>query len=180
MARLRDLYRKVIVESLTKEYGYRNRMAVPRLEKVVLNMGLGEAIQTSKVIDSGLQELALITGQKGIVTRARKSVAAFKLREGMPIGVKVTLRGNRMYEFLDRLVSIALPRVADFRGLSRNAFDGRGNYTLGLKDQLLFPEIDYTKVEKARGMNVTIITTARTDGEALSLLTHLGMPFTRN
>jgi large subunit ribosomal protein L5 len=180
MARLKDLYRNVIIESLTKEYGYRNRMAVPRLEKVVLNMGLGEAIQTSKVIDSGLQELALITGQKGIVTRARKSVAAFKLREGMPIGVKVTLRGNRMYEFLDRLVSIALPRVADFRGLSRNSFDGRGNYTLGLKDQLLFPEVDYTKVEKARGMNVTIITTAKTDREALSLLTHLGVPFTRS
>jgi large subunit ribosomal protein L5 len=143
-------------------------------------MGLGEAIQTSKIIDSGLQELSLITGQKGIVTRAKKSIASFKLRAGMPIGVKVTLRGLRMFEFMDRLINVAMPRVADFRGISKNSFDGRGNYTLGLKDQLIFSEIDYTKVDKARGMNITFVTTAKTDEEALKLLMLMGLPFTRS
>jgi len=152
-------------------------MAVPRLVKIVLNMGLGEAIQNPKALDVATNELAVITGQKPIITRAKKSIASFKLRQGMAIGATVTLRGDRMYEFLDRLISIALPRVRDFRGVSTKSFDGRGNYTLGLKDQLIFPEIDFGKVDKARGMNVSIITTAKTDEEALALLRHLGMPF---
>jgi len=162
---------------LLKEFNYPNTMAAPRLRKIVLNMGLGEAIQNAKLLDSGSAELGLITGQKPIITRARKSIANFKLRKNMPIGAMVTLRGDRMYEFFDRLTSVALPRVRDFRGLSTRAFDGRGNYTLGLRDQLVFPEIDYARVEKVKGLNISIVTDARTDAEALALLRQLGMPF---
>ncbi len=179
MSRLRELYKTEAVSGLMKQFGYRNPMAVPRLVKINVNMGLGEAISNAKVLDVASEELATITGQRPIVTKARKSIAAFKLRQGMPIGVTVTLRGSRMYEFLDRLVSIALPRVRDFRGVSPKSFDGRGNYTLGLRDQLVFPEIDFAKADKARGMNVTIVTTARTDDEAYELLRMLGMPFAR-
>lgn len=175
--RLRERYQTEVAPALMKEFNYRNPMAVPRLVKIVLNMGLGEAIQNPKALDVATNELAVITGQKPIITRAKKSIASFKLRQGMAIGATVTLRGDRMYEFLDRLISIALPRVRDFRGVSTKSFDGRGNYTLGLKDQLIFPEIDFGKVDKARGMNVSIITTAKTDEEALALLRHLGMPF---
>ena len=177
MSRLKDRYVKEVVPALTKEFGYTNVMAVPKLEKVVVNMGLGEATGNVKVIDTGVDELARITGQKPVTTRAKKSIAAFKLRQGMPIGTMVTLRGDRMYYFLDRLISVALPRVRDFRGVSPKGFDGRGNYTLGLKDQLLFPEIDYMRVDKARGMNISVVTTARTDPEARKLLQLLGMPF---
>lgn len=176
-ARLRDHYKENVVPALMKEFSYGNIMAVPKIEKVSINMGMGEATQNSKVIDVAVQELATISGQKPVITRAKKSIAAFKLREGMPIGVMVTLRGDRMYEFLDRLLAVALPRVRDFRGISPKAFDGRGNYTLGIRDQLIFPEIDYNKVDKARGMNITIQTTARTDAEGLALLKHLGVPF---
>jgi large subunit ribosomal protein L5 len=176
-ARLREHYRKSVVPSLMKEFAYGNVMAVPRLEKITFNLGLGEATQNPKLMDSAVSELALITGQKPVVTKARKSVAAFKLRAGMSIGCMVTLRGERMYEFFDRLVNVALPRVRDFRGLSTKSFDGRGNYTLGIRDQLIFPEIDYNKVDKVKGMNISIITTARTDAEGLALLRHLGMPF---
>ncbi len=176
-ARLKEHYRKTVVPSLMKEFAYPNVMAVPRLEKITVNMGLGEASQNPKLMDGAVQELALITGQRPVITRARKSIAAFKLRAGMTIGCMVTIRGERMYEFLDRLMNIALPRVRDFRGLSTRSFDGRGNYTLGLRDQLVFPEIDYNKVEKIKGMNITITTTARTDAEGLALLKHLGMPF---
>src|SRR5579863_1769003 len=175
--RLKERYAKEIVPALTKEFKYRNAMAVPRLRKVVVNMGLGEAIQNAKLLDSASAELALITGQKPVITRARKSIANFKLRKSMPIGAMVTLRGDRMYEFVDRLMNVVLPRVRDFRGLSTRAFDGRGNYTLGLRDQLVFPEIDYSKVDKVKGMNISIVTDARTDAEALALLKHLGMPF---
>ncbi len=175
--RLKDRYEKEIVPALVKEFNYPNRMAVPRLRKVVVNMGLGEAIQNAKLLDAASHELAQITGQKPVITRARKSVANFKLRKNMPIGAMVTLRGDRMYEFFDRLTNVALPRVRDFRGLSMRAFDGRGNYTLGVRDQLVFPEVDYAKVEKVKGMNVSIVTDARTDAEALALLRHLGMPF---
>ena len=175
--RLKERYRKEVVAALAREFQYRNSMAVPRLRKIVVNMGLGEAIQNAKLLDAGTQELAQITGQKPVVTRARKSIANFKLRKNMPIGVMVTLRGDRMYEFFDRLTSVALPRVRDFRGLSTRAFDGRGNYTLGLRDQLVFPEIDYAKVEKIKGLNISIVTDARSDAEALALLRHLGMPF---
>ena len=174
--RLKERYQKEIVPALVKEFQYSNPMAVPRLTKVVVNMGLGEAIQNAKLLDSAVLELGLITGQKAVITRARKSIANFKLRKNMPIGAKVTLRGDRMYEFLDRLMNVALPRVRDFRGLSSRAFDGRGNYTIGLRDQLVFPEVDYSKVDKAKGMNVSIVTDARTDAEALALLRHLGMP----
>jgi len=174
--RLKERYQKEIVRALVKEFQYSNPMAVPRLTKVVVNMGLGEAIQNAKLLDSAVLELGLITGQKAVITRARKSIANFKLRKNMPIGAKVTLRGDRMYEFLDRLMNVALPRVRDFRGLSSRAFDGRGNYTIGLRDQLVFPEVDYSKVDKAKGMNVSIVTDARTDAEALALLRHLGMP----
>jgi len=160
-----------------KEFGYKNVMAVPKLEKITVNIGLGEATQNPKLMDGAVNELALITGQRPVVTKARKSIAAFKLRAGMSIGCMVTLRGDRMYEFFDRLVNVALPRVRDFRGVSTKSFDGRGNYTLGIRDQLIFPEIDYNKVEKLKGMNISITTTARTDAEALSLLRHLGMPF---
>lgn len=179
-ARLRDLYTQTVIPALTKEFNYTNVMAVPRLEKITVNIGLGEATQNPKMVDGTVNELGSITGQKPVVTKARKSIAAFKLREGMSIGTMVTLRGDRMYEFLDRLVNVALPRVRDFRGVSTKSFDGRGNYTLGVRDQLIFPEIDYNKVEKTKGMNVCITTTAKTDAEAQALLKLLGMPFRQN
>ncbi len=179
MARLREQYKSEVVPALIKHFKYENIMAVPRLEKTVINIGLGEAIQNSKLLDSAIDELGRIAGQRPIITRAKKSIANFKLREKMAIGTAVTLRGNRMFEFLDRLTSVALPRVRDFRGLSTRSFDGRGNYTLGLMDQLIFPEIDYAKVDKIKGMNVTIVTTAKTDDEARELLRLLGMPFRR-
>jgi large subunit ribosomal protein L5 len=177
MARLREYYKTKVVEALTREFGYGNVMAVPKLEKISINMGVGEATQNAKLVDAAARDLGLITGQKPVITKAKKSVAAFKVREGMPIGCAVTLRGARMYEFLDRLVNVALPRVRDFRGVSPKSFDGRGNYTLGLKDQLIFPEVDFNKVEKAKGMNICFTTTAETDAEGLALLRHLGMPF---
>jgi large subunit ribosomal protein L5 len=177
MSRLRERYEKEVAPALAKEFGYGNVMAIPRVEKVVVNMGLGEATQNAKIVDTGADELGRITGQKPVVTRAKKSIAQFKVRQGMPIGTMVTLRGERMWEFLDRLISVALPRVRDFRGVSPRGFDGRGNYTLGLKDQLLFPEIDYMKVDKARGMNISVVTTATTDEESRKLLQLLGMPF---
>jgi large subunit ribosomal protein L5 len=177
MSRLREKYQKDVIPALTKEFGYKNVMAVPRLEKVVVNMGLGEATSNAKLVDVGADELARITGQKPVTRRAKKSIAAFKVRKGMPIATMVTLRGERMWEFLDRLMTIALPRVRDFKGVSPKGFDGRGNYTLGLRDQLLFPEIDYMKVDKARGMNVSVVTTAKTDEEARKLLQFIGMPF---
>jgi large subunit ribosomal protein L5 len=180
MSRLREKYAKEVVPALRKEFGYGNVMAIPKLEKVVVNMGLGEATQNAKIIDVATDELGRITGQKPIVRRAKKSIAQFKVREGMPVGASVTLRGDRMFEFLDRLMSIALPRVRDFRGISPRGFDGRGNYTLGLRDQLIFPEIDYMKVDKARGMNVSVVTTAKTDEECRKLLQLLGMPFRAN
>jgi large subunit ribosomal protein L5 len=179
-ARLRDKYQKEVVPALTKEFAYKNVMAVPRIQKVVVNMGLGEATANAKIVDVGADELARITGQKPVTRRAKKSIAAFKVRKGMPIGTMVTLRGERMWEFLDRLMNIALPRVRDFKGVSPKGFDGRGNYTLGLRDQLLFPEIDYMKVDKARGMNVSVVTTAKTDEEARKLLQLIGMPFRQN
>jgi large subunit ribosomal protein L5 len=178
--RLRTRFEKEGAVSLMKELELKNPMAVPRLNKIVINMGVGEATQNAKIIDPAVNELGQITGQKPVITRAKKSIAAFKVREGMPIGAMVTLRGDRMYEFLDRLVSIVLPRVRDFKGVSTKSFDGRGNYTLGLHDQLIFPEIDYAKVDKLKGMNVTIVTTARSDDQARSLLKHLGMPFRAN
>ncbi len=177
MNRVKERYQNEAVAALTKEFGYKNVMAVPRLQKVVVNMGLGEATANAKIIDTGADELARITGQKPVTRRAKKSIAAFKVRKGMPVGTMVTLRGDRMWEFLDRLMSIALPRVRDFKGVSPRGFDGRGNFTLGLRDQLLFPEIDYMKVDKARGMNVSVVTTARTDEEARKLLQFIGMPF---
>jgi large subunit ribosomal protein L5 len=180
MTRLKEKYRKEVVPALQKEFGYTNIMAVPKIEKVVVNMGLGEATANAKLIDTGADELARITGQKPVTRRAKKSIAAFKVRKGMPVGTMVTLRGERMWEFLDRLMSIALPRVRDFKGVSPRGFDGRGNYTLGLRDQLLFPEIDYMKVDKARGMNVSVVTTAKTDEEARKLLQFIGMPFRQN
>jgi large subunit ribosomal protein L5 len=176
-ARLREHYQTAVKPALIQEFGYKNVMAVPRLEKIAINIGMGEATQNAKLLDAAVNELTAIAGQKPIITKARKSIAAFKLREGMPIGVAVTLRGDQMYEFLDRLVTVALPRVRDFRGTSPKSFDGRGNYTLGVKDQLIFPEIDYNKVDKTRGMNITIATNARTDAEGLALLRQLGMPF---
>ena len=179
-ARLKAKYQKEVVPALQKEFGYKNVMAVPRIEKVVVNMGLGEATSNVKLVDTGADELARITGQKPVTRRAKKSIAAFKVRKGMPIATMVTLRGERMYEFLDRLMSIALPRVRDFKGVSPKGFDGRGNYTLGLRDQLLFLEIDYMKVDKARGMNVSVVTTAKTDEEARKLLQFIGMPFRQN
>jgi large subunit ribosomal protein L5 len=177
MSRLKDRYEKEVAPALQKEFGYANVMAIPKIRKVVVNMGLGEATQNAKIVDTGSDELARVTGQKPVVTRAKKSIAQFKVRKGMPIGTMVTLRGDRMWEFLDRLMSIALPRVRDFKGVSPKGFDGRGNYTLGLRDQLLFPEIDYMKVDKARGMNVSVVTTAKTDEEARKLLQFIGMPF---
>lgn len=176
-SRLHEKYLKEVAPALMKELNVKNPMAVPRLHKVVINMGVGEATQNAKVLDPAVNELGQITGQKPVVTRAKKSIAAFKVREGMPIGAMVTLRGDRMYEFLDRLMNIALPRVRDFRGVSTKSFDGRGNYTLGLRDQLIFPEIDYAKVDKMKGMNVTIVTTAEDDNGARALLKHMGMPF---
>ena len=177
MSRLKDRYVKDVVPALKKEFGYTNVMAVPKIQKVVVNMGLGEATANAKIIEVGADEVARITGQKPVVRRAKKSIAAFKVRKGQPIATSVTLRGDRMYEFLDRLMTIALPRVRDFRGVSPKGFDGRGNFTLGLRDQLLFPEIDYMKVDKARGMNVSVVTSARTDQEARKLLQLIGMPF---
>ena len=175
--RLKTKYKDQVAAALQKEFSYPNLMAIPRIAMIKINIGMGEATQNSRLIDAAVAELGAIAGQKPIVTHARKSIAAFKLREGMPIGCAVTLRGDRMYEFLDRLIGIALPRVRDFRGISAKAFDGRGNYTLGLKEHVIFPEIDYSKVDHAKGMNVTLVTTARTDRESLSLLRHMGMPF---
>ncbi len=177
MSRLKERYQQEVVPALTKELGYTNVMAVPRVSKIVVNMGLGEATQNVKITDTASDELSRITGQHAVITRARKSIAQFKLRKGMPIGAMVTLRGERMWEFLDRLIAIALPRVRDFKGVSPKGFDGRGNYTLGLRDQLIFQEIDYMRVDKARGMNVSVCTTARTDQEARRLLQLIGMPF---
>jgi len=176
-ARLRERFEKEVAPALMKEFELTNPMAVPRINKVIINMGVGEATQNAKVIDPAAAELQQIVGQKPVITKAKKSIAAFKVREGMPIGVMATLRGDRMYEFLDRLINIALPRVRDFRGVSTKSFDGRGNYTLGLRDQLIFPEISYEKVDKSKGMNVTIVTTARTDDQARALLKGMGMPF---
>ena len=176
-ARLKERYTKEIAPAIAKEFSIENPMATPRLEKIVINMGMGEAIANAKVLDTASDELSAIAGQKPVITRAKKSIASFKLRQGMPIGTMVTLRGDRMYEFFDRLVSVALPRVRDFRGVSPKAFDGRGNYTLGIRDQLIFPEIDFNKVDKTRGMNISIVTTARNDEHARALLRALGMPF---
>ena len=177
MPRLKDQYLEQVVPTLTKELGYDNVMQVPRLEKIVVNVGMGEALQNAKALDAAVEDIKVITGQQPIVTRARKSIAAFKLREGNPIGVKVTLRGNRMWDFLDRLCNVALPRQRDFRGISPDSFDGRGNYSLGLREQLLFPEIDYDSIDRIRGMEITIVTTAQTDEEGFVLLRLLGMPF---
>lgn len=177
MPRLKDQYREQIVPALCKELAYKNVMQVPRLEKIVVNIGMGEALQNAKALDAAVQDVSTITGQRPIVTRARKSIANFKLREGNPVGVKVTLRGDRMWDFLDRLCNIALPRQRDFRGISPDAFDGRGNYSLGLREQLAFPEIDYDSIDRIRGFEVTIVTTAQTDEEGYHLLRHLGMPF---
>ena len=177
MSRLKERYQQDVVPALKKEFGYSNVMAVPKIQKVVVNMGLGEATSNVKLIDTGADELGRITGQKPVTRRSKKSIAQFKVRKGQPVGTMVTLRGARMWEFLDRLMNIALPRVRDFKGVSPKGFDGRGNYTLGLRDQLLFPEIDYMKVDKARGMNVSVVTTAKTDEEARKLLQFIGMPF---
>jgi large subunit ribosomal protein L5 len=179
MERLKELYQKEVAGKLQAEFGIKNPMAVPKIEKIVLNMGLGEAVQNAKILDTAVEELTAIAGQHAVITKAKKSIANFKLREGMPIGARVTLRGSRMYEFLDRLIHVALPRVRDFRGVSKRAFDGRGNYTLGVRDHLIFPEIDYSKVDKSKGMNITIVTTAKTDDQARFLLKELGMPFGR-
>src|SRR5262245_33669777 len=179
-ARLKARYQKEVIPALQKEFGYKNVMAVPKIQKVVVNMGLGEATANAKIVDTGADELARITGQKPVTRRAKKSIAAFKVRRGMPIATMVTLRGDRMWEFLDRLMNIALPRVRDFNGLSPKGFHGRGNYTLGLRDQLIFPEIDYMKVDKGRGMNVSVVTSAKTDQEARKLLQFIGMPFRTN
>jgi len=177
MARLKDFYLKEVVPALTSEFKYKNRMEVPKLEKIVVNMGLGEAIQNVKILDSAAAELAMITGQKPVITKARKSIATFKLRQGMSIGCSVTLRKERMYEFFDRLVNITLPRVRDFRGISAKSFDGRGNFAMGLKEQIIFPEIEYDKVDKIKGMNIVIVTSAKTDEEARQLLKLMGVPF---
>jgi large subunit ribosomal protein L5 len=177
MARLKDKYKNEIAPALAKDFGIENPMAVPRIEKVVINMGMGESIANAKILDTAVEELRVITGQKPVVTKAKKSIASFKLRQGMNIGTMVTLRGERMYEFLDRLISVALPRVRDFRGISGKAFDGRGNYTLGIREQLIFPEIDFNKVDKTRGMNISIVTTAKNDEQSRALLKALGMPF---
>jgi large subunit ribosomal protein L5 len=174
---MEELYKKEVVPALMQKFNYKNVMQVPKIEKIVVNVGLGEAIQNAKALDATVEDIQQITGQKPVVTRAKKSIAGFKLREGMPIGVKVTLRGERMYHFMDKLFNVALPRVRDFRGVSPKAFDGRGNYTLGLKEQLIFPEIDYDKIDKVRGMDIVFVTTASTDEEARELLAQLGMPF---
>jgi large subunit ribosomal protein L5 len=180
MARLKEKYKKEVVPALSKEFGIKNPMAIPKLEKIVINMGLGEAISNPKVLDIAIEELKAITGQKPVITKAKKSIASFKLRQGMSIGAMVTLRGDRMYEFLDRLISIALPRVRDFKGLSPKSFDGRGNYTLGIREQIIFPEVDFNKVDKIRGMNISIVTTAKNDELGFALLKALGMPFRKN
>ncbi|MBQ2801554.1 MAG: 50S ribosomal protein L5 [Lachnospiraceae bacterium] len=177
MSRLREVYENEIVEAMTKKFGYKNVMQVPKIDKIVINMGIGEAKENAKILDSAVKDLETITGQKAVLTRAKKSVANFKIREGMPIGCKVTLRGEKMYEFADRLINLALPRVRDFRGINPNAFDGRGNYALGIKEQLIFPEIEYDKVDKVRGMDIIFVTTANTDEEARELLTMFNMPF---
>jgi large subunit ribosomal protein L5 len=177
MSRLKEFYEKEYRPALTKQFGYKSPMEVPRLEKIILNMGLGEAIQNIKVLDSAVEELGLIAGQRPVITRARKSIASFKLRAGMPIGCMVTLRRDRMYDFLDKLVNVGLPRVRDFRGVSDKSFDGRGNYTLGIKEHIMFPEIDYDKIDKIKGLNITIVTTAKTDEEGKALLKLMGMPF---
>jgi large subunit ribosomal protein L5 len=177
MSKMKEFYEEKVVPALMKRFNYRNRMEVPKLEKIVINMGLGEAIQNIKILDSAVQELSLITGQRPVITKARKSIAQFKLRAGMPIGVMVTLRKERMYEFFNRLVNVALPRVRDFKGLSGKSFDGRGNYALGIREQLIFPEIHYDKIDKVKGMNIVITTTAKTDEEGKELLRLLGMPF---
>ena len=179
MSRLKDLYKDEIVDAMIKKFGYKNIMEVPKLDKIVINMGVGEAKENAKVLDSAVKDLETITGQKVVLTRAKNSVANFKIREGMPIGCKTTLRGEKMYDFMDRLVNLALPRVRDFRGISANAFDGRGNYALGIKEQLIFPEIEYDKIDKIRGMDIVICTTAQTDEEARELLTLVGAPFER-
>ncbi len=176
-ARLKEFYAKEVVPSMMKEFKYTNRMQVPRLSRIVLNMGLGEATKDIKVVEAATRDMTMITGQKPVVTRAKKSIATFKLRSGMPIGCMVTLRGEKMYEFFDRLVNFSVPRIRDFKGLSDRSFDGRGNYTVGVREQIIFPEIDYDKIDKIRGMNITICTTARTDEEAKALLKHMGMPF---
>ncbi|GLI38660.1 50S ribosomal protein L5 [Geobacter hydrogenophilus] len=177
MARLNEVYKNEIVPQLTKDFGYSNIMQVPKIEKIVVNMGLGEAIQNVKILDSAVEELAMITGQKSVITKAKKSIASFKLRQGMPIGCMVTLRREKMFEFLDRLINVALPRVRDFKGVSGKGFDGRGNYSLGIKEQLIFPEIEYDKIDKIKGLNITIVTSARSDEEGKALLKQLGMPF---
>jgi len=177
MARLKEYYLKEVVPALTKEFDYKNRMEVPRIEKIVVNIGLGEAIQNIKILDSAVEELSMIVGQRPVITKAKKSIATFKLRQGMSIGCCVTLRSERMYEFFDRLVNVALPRVRDFRGISPKSFDGRGNFSLGLKEQIIFPEIDYDKIDKVKGMNISIITSAKTDDEARQLLKLMGLPF---
>lgn len=177
MNRLKEKYQKDIVPALVEKFNYSSVMEAPKIEKIVINMGVGDAVQNSKALDNAVEELTLIAGQKPVVTKAKKSIAGFRLREGMPIGAKVTLRGERMYDFLDKLISVSLPRVRDFRGVSKKSFDGRGNYTLGIKEQLIFPEIDYDKVNKVRGMDIVIVTTADTDEEARELLTQLGIPF---
>jgi large subunit ribosomal protein L5 len=180
MNRMRERYSKEVMPALRKEFSYTNVMAVPKITKVVVNMGLGEGTQNAKIVETGADELTRITGQKAMITRSKKAISQFKLRKGLPIGAMVTLRGQRMWEFLDRLISIALPRVRDFRGVSAKGFDGRGNFTLGLRDQLMFPEIDYLKVDKSRGMNISVVTTAKTDEEARRLLQLIGMPFRQN
>ncbi|HHU71329.1 MAG TPA: 50S ribosomal protein L5 [Clostridiales bacterium] len=177
MARLKDVYYNEIVAGMTKKFGYKNTMEVPKLDKIVINMGVGEAKENAKALDSAVKDLEIISGQKPVITKAKKSIANFKLREGMSIGCKVTLRGERMYEFADRLINLSLPRVRDFRGVNPNAFDGRGNYALGIKEQLIFPEIDYDKIDKVRGMDIVFVTTAKSDEEARELLTQFGMPF---
>ena len=179
MARLKETYQSEIVEAMIKKFGYKNIMEVPKLDKIVINMGVGEAKENAKVLDSAVRDLEIISGQKAVLTKAKKSIANFKLREGMPIGCKVTLRGERMYEFADRLINLALPRVRDFRGVSADSFDGRGNYALGIKEQIIFPEIEYDKIDKVRGMDVIITTTAKTDEEARELLTLFNMPFAK-
>ena len=179
MSRYKDLYKNEIAKAMTEKFGYKNVMEIPKLDKIVINMGVGEAKENAKVLESAVKDLETITGQKVVVTRAKNSVANFKIREGMAIGCKVTLRGEKMYEFLDRLVNLALPRVRDFRGVNPNAFDGRGNYALGIKEQLIFPEIEYDKVDKVRGMDIIFVTTANTDEEARELLTQFGMPFAK-
>ena len=177
MARLKDYYIKEVVPALIKDIGYTNRMRVPRMEKIVVNMGVGEAIQNIKILDKAAEELALITGQKPVIAKAKRSIATFKLRQGMPVGCRVTLRRERMYEFFDRLVNVAIPRIRDFRGLSPDAFDGRGNFAMGLQEQIIFPEVDYDKIDKLRGMNIVIVTTAKNDEEAKKLLKYMGVPF---